>query len=66
MGLWKYNRQGKLQQQETDESFLILISTGSIMGAFIGSYLVQYIASSLDYWIFCIFLLIFAIKIVME
>ena len=34
MGLWKYSPQGKLQQMETDESFLILLSIGSIMGAF--------------------------------
>ena len=63
MGLWKYNRQGKLQQIETDKSFLVLMATGSIVGAFIGSYLVQYIDSSWLYWILGIILLISAFKL---
>lgn len=63
MGLWKYNRQQKLQQVKDDYSFLILMAIGSIVGAFIGSYLLQYIASVYLYWILGIILLISAYKL---
>ncbi len=63
MGLWKYNRQQKLQQIKDDYSFIISMATGSIVGAFIGSYLLQYIASTFLYWILGIILLISASKL---
>lgn len=63
MGLFKYNRQQKLQEIKSEYSFIILMSMGSIAGAFIGSFLLQYIASSFLYYILGIILLISAFKL---
>ncbi|MBR8827826.1 MAG: sulfite exporter TauE/SafE family protein [Gomphosphaeria aponina SAG 52.96 = DSM 107014] len=63
MGLFKYNRQGKLQEIKSEKFFLIMMGMGSIVGAFIGSYLLNYISSSFLYWILGIILLISAFKL---
>lgn len=63
MGLFKYNRQQKLQEIKLEKFFIIMMGIGSIIGAFIGSYLLQYIASSFLYWMLGIILLISAFKL---
>ncbi len=63
MGLYKYHRQQKLQAISGESSFMLMMAMGSIFGAFIGSYLLPYIASLFLYWILGIILLISAFKL---
>lgn len=63
MGLFKYQRQHKLREIKSESSFILSMGMGSILGAFIGSYLLQYIASSVIYWLLGVILLISAFKL---
>lgn len=63
MGLFKYNQQDKLKEVKSENDFLILIAIGSVLGAFIGSYFLQYVTSTALYWILGIILLISAFKL---
>lgn len=63
MGLFKYHRQHKLREIKSESGFILMMGVGSIIGAFIGSYLLQYIASSVIYWLLGVILLISAFKL---
>ncbi|WP_413172431.1 sulfite exporter TauE/SafE family protein [Anabaena azotica] len=63
MGLYKYRSQQKLKEVKSEQRFIIFMAFGSILGAFIGSNLLSYIASSSLYVILGIILLLSALKL---
>ena len=63
MGLFKYHRQHKLREIKPESGFILMMGMGSIVGAFMGSYLLQYLASSFLYWVLGVILLISAFKL---
>lgn len=63
MGLLKYKSKGKFKNIKSEQSFIISISIGSILGALIGSKILRYVSSSLLYIILGIILSISALKL---
>ncbi|MDM3845627.1 MAG: sulfite exporter TauE/SafE family protein [Aphanizomenon gracile PMC649.10] len=63
MGLFKFRSQQRLQEIKSDQKFIVFMASGSILGAFIGSNLLNYISSSLLYLILGTILLLSAFKL---
>lgn len=63
MGLFKYRSQQRLQEVKSEQRFIVSMGSGSILGAFIGSHLLRYVASSLLYVILGMILLLSAFKL---
>ena len=63
MGLFKYSNQNRLNQIKSEQQFIVAMASGSIVGAFIGSHLLQYVSSSLLYLILGTILLLSALKL---
>ncbi|MBD2527141.1 sulfite exporter TauE/SafE family protein [Nostoc sp. FACHB-133] len=63
MGLFKYRSQQRLKEVKSDQRFIVSMASGSILGAFIGSNLLRYVASSWLYVILGVILLLSALKL---
>lgn len=63
MGLFKYRSYGRLKEVKSEQSFIILMALGSIVGAFIGSKLLLYVSNSLLYTILGVILFLSALKL---
>lgn len=63
MGLIKYQRQGKLSEIYDSRSFILWMALGSIIGALIGSYLLQFVSSSFLYIFLGLILFISAFRL---
>ncbi|MDZ8105890.1 MAG: sulfite exporter TauE/SafE family protein [Nostoc sp. DedQUE12a] len=63
MGLFKYKSQQRLKEVKSDGGFIVSMASGSILGAFIGSNLLRYVASSLLHVILGVILLLSALKL---
>ena len=63
MGLTKYQRQGRFDEIKTYRTFIIWTAAGSIVGAFIGSYSLKFVASSFLYILLGIILFISAFRL---
>ncbi len=63
MGLFKFRSQQRLQGIKSDQKFIVFMDFGSILGAFIGSNLLNYVSSSLLYLILGTILLLSAFKL---
>ncbi|MCC5632070.1 sulfite exporter TauE/SafE family protein [Nostoc sphaeroides CHAB 2801] len=63
MGLFKYRSQGRLDEVKLEQKFMVSMASGSILGAFIGSNLLRYVASSWLYVILGVILLLSALKL---
>jgi uncharacterized membrane protein YfcA len=63
MGLFKYRSQQRFKEVKTEQKFIVLMASGSILGAFIGSNLLRYVSSSLLYLILGTILLLSALKL---
>lgn len=63
MGLIKYHRHGKLSEIYAYRKFITWMALGSIVGALIGSYLLQFVSSSFLYILLGLILFISAFKL---
>ncbi|MBD2294438.1 sulfite exporter TauE/SafE family protein [Anabaena sphaerica FACHB-251] len=63
MGLYKYRSQQRLKEVKSEQRFIIFMVFGSILGAFIGSSILRYVASSSLYVILGIILFLSALKL---
>jgi len=63
MGLARYQRQRKLSEIRTSSGFIVWMAIGSIVGALIGSYLLQFVSGSLLYILLGLVLLVSALKL---
>lgn len=63
MGLFKYGSQQRLKDVKSDQRFIVSMAFGSVLGAFIGSNLLKYVASSWLYVILGVILLLSAFKL---
>jgi uncharacterized membrane protein YfcA len=63
MGLVKYRRRGKLGEAWGQLSLIVWMSLGSILGAFVGSYLLTYVRVSLLQVLLGLILLVSAVKL---
>lgn len=63
MGLIKYQRQGKLSEIYAYRKFIMWMALGSIVGALIGSYLLQFVSSSFLYIFLGLILFISAFRL---
>ncbi len=63
MGLLKYRNQQRLKEVKTEQRFIISMTSGSILGAFVGSNLLRHVSSSLLYLILGSILLLSALKL---
>lgn len=63
MGLVKYGRQGQLSGIRQQRGFILWMAAGSILGAFIGSYLLSYVRVSFLQVLLGLILLVSAIKL---
>lgn len=63
MGLFKYRSQQRLKEVKSDQRFIVSMASGSILGAFVGSNLLRYVASSWLYVILGVILLLSALKL---
>jgi uncharacterized membrane protein YfcA len=66
IGLLRYGNQGKLAELQSEIPFILWMSLGSIAGAFIGSYFLQYAPSSLLHVLLGLILFTSAIKLMRE
>lgn len=63
MGLFKYKNKNRFKEVKLEKNLIINMAAGSILGALIGSYLLNYTSSSLLYIILGAILLISAFKL---
>ncbi len=63
MGLLKYRNQQRLKEVKTEQRFIISMTSGSILGAFVGSNLLRHVSGSLLYIILGSILLLSALKL---
>ncbi|MEA5572095.1 sulfite exporter TauE/SafE family protein [Calothrix sp. UHCC 0171] len=63
MGLFKYQSQQRLKEVKSEREFIISMACGSILGAFIGSNLLRYVANNLLYGILGMILFLSALKL---
>lgn len=66
MGLMRYGNQGRLADLRSDMAFIVWMSLGSIMGAFIGSYLLQFASGTFLHVLLGLILFISALKLMQE
>ncbi len=66
MGLIRYGNQGRLADLRSDAAFIVWMSLGSIMGAFIGSYLLQFASGTFLHILLGLILLTSALKLMQE
>jgi uncharacterized membrane protein YfcA len=66
MGLIRYRNQGRLADLRSDTPFIVWMSLGSIMGAFIGSYLLQFASETFLHVLLGLILLASALKLMQE
>jgi uncharacterized membrane protein YfcA len=66
MGLIRYGNQGRLADLRSDATFIVWMSLGSIMGAFIGSYLLQFASGTFLHVLLGLILLTSALKLMRE
>jgi uncharacterized membrane protein YfcA len=66
MGLVRYGNQGRLADLRSDRAFIVWMSSGSIMGAFIGSYLLQFASGTFLHVLLGLILLTSALKLTQE
>lgn len=63
MGLFKYNKQNRIKDVQSERKFIGSMAFGSILGAFVGSNLLRFVSSSGLYLILGTILLISALKL---
>jgi uncharacterized protein len=63
VGLARYNKKNQMSKLKMEISFIGVMCAGSILGAFAGSYLLRYLASSFLHVFLGAILLISAVKI---